>query len=90
MAASTTETFESLPLDHFEGSEDPCSICYERTTGAIIGMTCGHSFHLGCLNTWFEEQDQCSRACSCPYCRETIFGMKPNLVPFLFTRLRVS
>ncbi|KAH9872305.1 hypothetical protein IAQ61_005140 [Plenodomus lingam] len=71
---TNSETFGSLPFDHFKGSEEPCPICYERTSGAIISTTCGHVFHLGCLNTWFDQQDECCRDCTCPYCRTTVFG----------------
>ncbi|CBX99608.1 hypothetical protein LEMA_P088470.1 [Plenodomus lingam JN3] len=70
---TNSETFGSLPFDHFKGSEEPCPICYERTSGAIISTTCGHVFHLGCLNTWFDQQDECCRDCTCPYCRTTVF-----------------
>ncbi|KAI8932780.1 hypothetical protein NX059_010270 [Plenodomus lindquistii] len=72
--ATTTTTFESLPLDHFKGSEDPCPICFEPTSGAVLSTPCGHVFHVGCLNTWFEQQDQDCRDCSCPYCREVVFA----------------
>ena len=49
-------------------SENICPICYEdinASTGSV-NLSCAHTFHLTCINTWFSRQDQGS----CPCCRK--------------------
>tara|TARA_A100001015_G_C14981321_1_gene709562 strand:- start:836 stop:1411 length:576 start_codon:yes stop_codon:yes gene_type:complete len=47
-----------------------CSICLLPIEGEGIDTTCGHKFHLNCLNHWV---NQCPNR-SCPICRQ----IQPN------------
>lgn len=60
--------------DHHEVSPlpnlDECSICYESLPANVgVSSHCGHSFHAGCINTWFNVPGSPARARACPYCR---------------------
>ena len=57
-------------LNQFENisSSERCSICYsENAQEPSIQLSCNHTFHRSCLETWF------SRSNSCPICRRPIF-----------------
>ena len=44
-----------------------CSMCWENVKSTNSAqtkrLTCGHSFHFGCILKWFQESDEC------PVCR---------------------
>ena len=41
-----------------------CGICIEKMkmNDIVREMTCKHSFHIDCIDQWFEKK------CTCPYC----------------------
>ena len=52
-----------------EGEEDSCSICREPFENSSIIRkinSCGHKFHLSCIDTWFQTQH------TCPMCRVSV------------------
>lgn len=44
-----------------------CSICYENDDEIIRKLSCGHEFHLNCIDTWLSTRR------ICPYCRRVFF-----------------
>lgn len=52
-----------------DGEEDSCSICREPFENSSIIRkinSCGHKFHLSCIDTWFQTQH------TCPMCRVSV------------------
>jgi len=46
--------------------EDDCAVCMDHDENAaeeIKTLSCGHKFHKGCVDRWFQEDG------SCPMCR---------------------
>lgn len=41
-----------------------CSICYENQDKIIRRLSCGHEFHLNCIDQWLAKKK------TCPYCRK--------------------
>ena len=41
-----------------------CSICYENQDNIIRRLSCGHEFHLNCIDQWLAKKK------TCPYCRK--------------------
>ena len=46
----------------FQTSE--CSICYEELQEHQTFLSCGHSFHYGCVHAWYSHGTR-----TCPLCR---------------------
>lgn len=44
-----------------------CSICYEEEDTIIRKLSCGHEFHLNCIDKWLCKKQ------NCPYCRKVLF-----------------
>jgi hypothetical protein len=45
------------------GDEGQCSICFDPLAADVVATPCGHTFHTGCIATWFQGQS------SCPLCK---------------------
>ena len=43
--------------------EKTCSICQDDILGDNMKLDCGHSFHVDCVNPWFNGYN------TCPTCR---------------------
>ena len=44
-----------------------CSVCLDKTSGGRVKkLSCGHVFHVDCINPWFEKDHRC------PYCRAPV------------------
>lgn len=52
-------------LLEFKGNNEDCSICSETMTSGK-SLSCGHSFHGGCIGEWIIEKREC------PLCRRKI------------------
>eukprot|EP00197_Chlamydomonas_leiostraca_P001433 CAMPEP_0202888406 /NCGR_PEP_ID=MMETSP1391-20130828/43168_1 /ASSEMBLY_ACC=CAM_ASM_000867 /TAXON_ID=1034604 /ORGANISM="Chlamydomonas leiostraca, Strain SAG 11-49" /LENGTH=784 /DNA_ID=CAMNT_0049571707 /DNA_START=64 /DNA_END=2418 /DNA_ORIENTATION=- len=63
---------DATPAD-LTRSDGVCIICREEMTGAGSNkkLHCGHVFHLHCLRSWLERQQ------NCPTCRATVFRQGP-------------
>lgn len=48
-----------------------CAICYDAITPATgkIELSCSHSYHINCLATWFNRQNEHDATQHCPLCR---------------------
>jgi hypothetical protein len=49
-----------------------CAICFEsinKETGKAV-LACGHEFHMRCVSSWFQKQQEGSGFQSCPCCRK--------------------
>ena len=64
--------------------EEPCTICWEGMAVDTYAdnLTCGHVFHMTCLQTWFITQRQC------PMCRRPHVGALLNAVSTARARIR--
>ena len=50
-------------------SNSECAICYSEKRNFAM-LSCGHSFHVGCLTKWWGTQFNTTDGCiSCPMCR---------------------
>jgi len=57
----SAKTEDGYCLKH---SKEQCPICFEIVSNADKKrLTCKHTFHLGCISTWYVQAD------SCPVCR---------------------
>jgi hypothetical protein len=62
-------------LNNLKEMANPCSICLldienNNENGNIKLLSCGHSFHANCINTWLENNN------TCPYCRSIHVDIK--------------
>lgn len=48
-------------------TQEECSICLSPLEGEISTISCKHSFHTECLNSWFKRSEK-----TCPLCRSNI------------------
>ncbi len=63
---------EALQVEH----SSPCAICQDESQMKDVTLTCGHSFHRGCIDEWFIRSKQC------PECRQTVPNTRLNdIVP---------
>jgi hypothetical protein len=44
-----------------------CSICYDNEDKIIRKLSCGHEFHLNCIDKWLAKRK------NCPYCRKVFW-----------------
>ena len=51
----------------YEKEKVECSICYEHDNKIVRQLSCGHEFHLHCIEKWL-----CNKK-TCPYCRKVLF-----------------
>jgi hypothetical protein len=49
---------------------DSCAICLDTLEHGhdIRGLTCGHAFHVGCLDPWLTSRRACCPLCKADYC----------------------
>ena len=45
---------------------ETCSICYENLNENTHTLSCGHSYHCGCIINWFRNSHN-----NCPLCNDT-------------------
>jgi len=50
-----------------------CSICFDAISAetGVTTTSCGHSYHLSCISTWYAQQGVTQ---SCPFCRKEMSG----------------
>lgn len=49
---------------HLHEKLNDCSICYNKINNKQLNvLSCGHKFHVSCINDWFERDNKC------PMCR---------------------
>lgn len=76
--SNNQETEGTEGTDGTEGAdneEDSCSICREPFENSSIIRkinSCGHKFHLSCIDTWFQTQH------TCPMCRVSVRILIPS------------
>lgn len=46
-----------------QAEQTTCAICFEELKGDFKILSCQHKFHVGCIDRWFREQQ------NCPVCR---------------------
>lgn len=65
-----------VPDELLNTTGDTCAICIDviDDDDEIRGLTCGHAFHVGCLDPWLTSR----RAC-CPLCKADYYTPKPRL-----------
>ena len=66
----------ALPAEVAEASPgDTCAICIDNLDedDEVRGLTCGHAFHVGCVDPWLTSR----RAC-CPLCKADYYVPKEN------------
>jgi hypothetical protein len=56
---------DTITIPNNKQTKTECSICLESVTENIHKLSCGHSFHRNCYNTWA----QMSSRPTCPNCR---------------------
>lgn len=72
VTANLNERFPDCTDEELEQGDDVCIICREDMRCDAHGgsrakkLPCGHAFHLGCLRSWLERQQQC------PTCRAPV------------------
>lgn len=65
----------ALPPECMQAPGDSCAICIDtlEDDDDVRGLTCGHTFHAGCVDPWLTSR----RAC-CPLCKADYFTPKPR------------
>lgn len=74
-ANTTTELFVGNNEETPEEDRESCSICREPFANSSIIRkinSCGHKFHLNCIDTWFQNQY------TCPMCRVSVRILIPG------------
>ncbi|GAX73837.1 hypothetical protein CEUSTIGMA_g1287.t1 [Chlamydomonas eustigma] len=71
------DRFPDATADDLQRSDGVCIICREEMTasGSNKKLFCGHVFHLHCLRSWLERQQ------NCPTCRGSVFRRPDPVVP---------
>lgn len=60
---------ENTTIEPVDSEEEVCAICQDDMEAGSQGRTlnaCGHRFHIGCIDTWFQ------RNVYCPVCRHDV------------------
>ena len=67
--ASDVHIYQNLNTNY-----ESCTICRERfnANSIVRKLQCGHIFHIGCIDTWFENN------ISCPVCRSDLRDQQRN------------
>ncbi len=67
--ASDVHIYQNLNTNY-----ESCTICRERfnSNSIVRKLQCGHIFHIGCIDTWFENN------ISCPVCRSDLRDQQRN------------
>lgn len=65
----------AVPDELLKTVGDSCAICLDviEDDDDVRGLTCGHTFHCGCLDPWLTNR----RAC-CPLCKADYYVPKPR------------
>lgn len=40
-----------------------CAICLEEKTGFIAKLSCGHTYHYSCVQSWIEKKNNFRKGC---------------------------
>ena len=43
--------------------ESLCAICLEEKTGFIAQLSCGHTYHYSCAQSWIKKKNNLKRVC---------------------------
>ncbi|KAL3634125.1 hypothetical protein CASFOL_021179 [Castilleja foliolosa] len=77
---TTTSTSSDDHIDHDEETDDDdddddkaaaadCAVCLDEFYGDVgVLVNCGHKFHVGCINEWLKEKN------NCPLCRALVYA----------------
>ncbi len=65
---------EVYRYENIETEYESCTICRERfqSNSIVRKLHCGHIFHIGCIDTWFENNIRC------PVCRSDLRDYQNN------------
>ena len=55
-----------------ENYDNNCTICLGNLKGKKVILNCGHSYHVGCINSWIQSQFKKDIVSLCPLCRQII------------------
>ena len=63
-----------MAYENIETEYESCTICRERfqSNSIVRKLQCGHIFHIGCIDTWFENNIRC------PVCRSDLRDYQSN------------
>jgi len=77
VTANMNERFPDASAEDLARCDGTCIICREEMspTTANKKLPCGHVFHLTCLRSWLERQQ------NCPTCRANVLGSRPADAP---------
>jgi hypothetical protein len=69
------------------GEKDICAVCLEDFTNPNddITLSCGHTFHKGCMVSTCESSLEKTGKCGCPLCRKELTTGEMNGLGFLST-----
>jgi len=85
----STEELKRIP-DSYNTSRAECAICFERLSDpspedntsreVLVAVdspdSCGHGFHMKCLQRWFDNQVNLAGALVCPLCKQPFLDKK--------------
>ncbi|KAJ1800430.1 hypothetical protein LPJ59_001105 [Coemansia sp. RSA 2399] len=66
---SLDEIEQTFPAHLLAASKaEACLVCFEPLGRCVRALSCGHSFHAGCIDPWLSGS-----AATCPTCRRLLF-----------------
>eukprot|EP00884_Botryococcus_braunii_P013879 jgi/Botrbrau1/22492/Bobra.114_2s0018.1 len=75
VTANMDERFPDATPEDMQRCDAVCIICREDMSGSQARakrLACSHVFHLHCLRSWLERQQ------NCPICRTSVFAQRPE------------
>lgn len=71
-ALNLLATFPDAGTEEINAGDTTCIICRDEMTTGCKKLPCNHIFHVACLRSWFQRQQ------NCPLCRDNIFINRDN------------
>ena len=63
MSVSQSGNLSQSRNDSVSSEESLCAICLGEKTGFIAQLSCGHTYHYSCAQSWIKKKNNLKRVC---------------------------